>query len=130
MIIYFHQLSSAHNISNTATFETTNKQPSPPHTHNNRQNRLLLKTSSYLSIGQTVSRERRSVSRSYVLLKRWMFQNLRNSGNPLKIALHTVKAITAKVEAQTWITLVNLNKVEKIKKTFRKLVSLSWMHWF
>ena len=48
MIIDENQLSSAHNILNITTFKTTNKQPPP---HNNRQKRLLLKASSYLSIG-------------------------------------------------------------------------------
>ena len=50
MIIDGNQLSSAHNISNTTTFETTNKQPP----HKNRPKRLLLKASSYLSIGQYI----------------------------------------------------------------------------
>ena len=52
MIIDENQLSCAHNISNTTTFETTTKQPP----HNNRPKRLLLKASSYLSIGQYIAK--------------------------------------------------------------------------
>ena len=45
-----NQLSSAHNILSTTKLNTKNNKNNPP--HNNRPKQLLLKPSSYLSIGQ------------------------------------------------------------------------------
>ena len=55
MIIDENQLSTAHNILSTSKLKTQKQKQHPP--HNNRPKQLLLKASSYLSIGQYTSRK-------------------------------------------------------------------------
>ena len=52
MILDENQLSSAHNIWNTIKIKSSNKQQKQKLAHNNMPKRLLLKASSYPSIGQ------------------------------------------------------------------------------
>ena len=67
MIIDENQLSSAHNILSTTKLKTKTTKTNP---HNNRPKRLLLKASSYVSIGHSnvTSCERRD-SNNHILLK-------------------------------------------------------------
>ena len=58
-------------------------------------------------------------------MKRWRFQDLKSSINSLTTAMHLVKAMIDEALAQTRVTEIILNIVEKIYKTLRKVFKIS-----
>ena len=60
---------------------------------------------------------RRNVSRNYVALRKWKFQDLKSPINSLTTAMHKVKAMTDEAQAPTRVTWITLNIVEKNTQT-------------